>query len=99
MPVSEKSMAPGDQTPPVPAKSTLKRKKSVKKKAAPHMDDVSPLKRQLEETEIWTKIELDNFTALPTAKDRVQLVYDILPDDATGLDRLWPIRIQQKDSR
>ena len=42
---------------------------------------------------------MDTFVALPTAKDRIQFVYDLLPDDATGLDRLWPIRIQQKDSR
>ena len=47
MPVSEEMGSSGVQT-PVKA-GTLKRKKSVKKKKT-HMDDVSPLKRQLEET-------------------------------------------------
>ena len=28
-----------------------------------------------------------------------QFVYDLLPEDATGLDRLWPVHIAQKDSR
>ena len=45
MPVSEQGTESS-----TPAASTLKRKKSVKKKKQQHMDDVSPLKRQLQET-------------------------------------------------
>jgi hypothetical protein len=81
----------------------LKRRKTVKRKVAlkkPVLDSgESPIKRQLQETETWTKDEMHIFPNLPTAKERVSFVYDILPDDATSLDRLWPIAIVQKDSR
>ena len=97
---------PGEvERPPGPVKSALKRTKSTKKKrlaaaaAAVHPDRISPLKRQLEETRTWTKDEMGPFLALKTAKERVKLVYSLLPFDATGLDRLWPIQIVQKDSR
>ncbi len=43
--------------------------------------------------------ELDLFANLPTSRERVEFVYSLLPPDATSLDRLWPIRIPQKDSR
>ena len=91
--------------PPPPVNSGPKRTKSTKKKrsasaaAAVHPDRVSPLKRQLEETRTWTKDEMAPFLALKTARERVKLVYSLLPFDATGLDRLWPIQIVQKDSR
>jgi len=39
------------------------------------------------------------FPHLPTAKERVEFIYSVLPDAATSLDRLWPIKIIQKDSR
>ena len=51
MPVSESNTNNNMESAPV--KTPLKRKKSLKKKkvaVVPHMDDVSPLKRQLEET-------------------------------------------------
>lgn len=55
--------------------STQKRRKSVKKKkTAAAMDlEESPLKRQLEETETWTRPEMDTFEAMLTAKERVQV--------------------------
>jgi hypothetical protein len=83
-------------------KSSLKRRKSVtvrKKKKRAADDSESPIKRQLAETSTWTRPEMDLFANLPTSSERVRLVYDILPDDATGLDRLWPIAIVQKDSK
>ena len=79
--------------------SGLKRSKSTKKKrsaaGAVHPDRISPLKRQLEEAQTWTKDEMGSFLALKTARERVKLVYSLLPFDATGLDRLWPIQIVQ----
>ena len=95
---------PGEvERPPPAVNSGLKRTKSTKKKrsasAAVHPDRISPLKRQLEETRTWTKDEMGPFMALGTARERVKLVYSLLPFDATGLDRLWPIQIVQKDSR
>ena len=78
-------------------RATVKRRRSV----APRMTDAgeSPMRRQLRETETWTRDEMHIFPHLPTARERVAFVYDFLPDDATGLDRLWPIAIVQKDSR
>ena len=94
----EVEMAP---PPPPVNKSGLKRTKSTKKKrsASVHPDRISPLKRQLEEARTWTREEIPAFLALKTARERVALVYSLLPFDATGLDRLWPIQIVQKDSR
>ena len=90
----------------VPAASGIKRRKSMKKKVSAKKkpaylspDAVSPLKRQLEETETWTKSEMSNFASLPNARSRVEFVYSLLPQDATGIDRLWPVQIVQKDSR
>ena len=80
------------------SKEPLKRRKSVKKKRN-NLDKVSPIERQLKETETWTKDVIDLFSNLPTARERVAFIYDVLPDDATGLDRLWPVAIIQKDSR
>ena len=95
----EVEMAP--PPPPPVNKSGLKRTKSTKKKrsASVHPDRISPLKRQLEEARTWTREEIPAFLALKTARERVALVYSLLPFDATGLDRLWPIQIVQKDSR
>ena len=90
------------QPPPAVNKSGLKRSKSTKKKrsaSSVHPDRISPLKRQLEEARTWTREEIPAFLALKTARERVALVYSLLPFDATGLDRLWPIQIVQKDSR
>ena len=107
-PISEikRSEMPGEVERPPPVNSGLKRTKSTKKKRAAaataagvHPDRISALKRQLEEAKTWTKDEMGSFVALKTAKERVRLVYSLLPFDATGLDRLWPIQIVQKDSR
>jgi hypothetical protein len=87
--------------PPSPA--SVKRTKSVKRKKASkafvHPDKISALKRQLEEAETWTKSEVGAFFRLRTVKERTKFVYGLLPFDAAGLDRLWPIQIVQKDSR
>ncbi len=80
----------------------IKRTKSIKRKKLReplHPDMVSPMKRQLEETETWTKSELGSFAGLRTTREKTKFVYELLPFDATGLDRLWPIQIVQKDSR
>ena len=89
---------PGEVERPA-ATSVLKRSKSTKKKrsaaGAVHPDRISPLKRQLEEAQTWTKDEMGSFLALDTLRERVKFVYSLLPFDATGLDRLWPIQIVQ----
>lgn len=76
----------------------IKRRKSVKKKVVKKPSVISPLKKLLRESETWTTSELDLFSNLPTSQERVEFVYQILPHDATSLDRLWPIQIVQKDS-
>ena len=57
-------------------------------------DKISPIKRQLKETSTWTRDEMHIFPNLPTAKERVEFIYSILPPDATGVDRLWPARMK-----
>ena len=68
----------------------LKRRKTMKRTRIPKRpvdDSESPIKRQLRETETWTKDEMHIFPNLPTARERASFVYDFLPDDATSLDR------------
>ena len=66
---------------------SFKRRKSVRKKLVKRPSVVSPMKKLLAESETWTKSELELFSNLPTAKERVEFVYSILPHDATSLDR------------
>ncbi len=92
MPSAQMSTSSSSSPPPI------KRRKSTKRAVCKALRG-SPLERQLKETETWTLPELDMFVNLPTARERVEFIYSILPDDATSLDRLWPIEIPQKDSR
>jgi len=92
--------AAAQDSPPLPRPP--KRRKSVKVKKANKalsLFEGSPIERQLKETETWTKTEMHLFPHLPTSRERVEFIYSVLPDAATSLDRLWPIRIVQKDSR
>ncbi len=102
VPVMAESAANGNGVAAAAAerRQPLKRRKSVKRQQQKHFfDSSSPMERQLRETETWTRCEMNIFPNLPTARERALFVYDILPDDATGLDRLWPVAIMQKDSR
>ncbi len=94
MPASTANMDVAVSSRPPP----MKRRKSMKKKLDKALVG-SPMERQLRETETWTLPELDMFVNLPTARERVEFIYSILPPDATSLDRLWPIQVPQKDSR
>ena len=45
------------------------------------------------------KFHMEEFDACETGWERVRLVYRVIPDEATTIDRLWPTQLINKDSR
>ena len=83
--------------PPKFSKPTESKKKVVKKKKK--RNGPTPMQKQLEETNDFMKYKIKEFEACMTGIERVHLVYNTIPDEATTIDRLWPTELMNKDSR
>ena len=77
---------------PVQTKKSIVKKK--KKKKGP-----SPIQKQIEEAYDFLKFKTKDFENCSTSTDRVKLVFNSLPDEATTIDRMWQTELLNKDSR
>ena len=68
--------------------------KKKKKRTGP-----TPIQLQLKEANEYMKFHTAEFEACESGWERVQLVYRVIPDEATTIDRLWPTQLINKDSR
>ena len=68
--------------------------KKRKKKTGP-----TPIQLQLKEANEYMKFNMTEFDRCETGWERVKLVYGVIPDEATTIDRLWPTQLMNKDSR
>ena len=83
--------------PPQLMKAKGSKKKIYKKKKK--RTGPTPIQLQLKEANEYMKFHMEEFDACETGWERVKLVYRVIPDEATTIDRLWPTQLINKDSR